>query len=170
MKHLRAILLLPGMVTVVIPGSILWLTGTDTLGLFASRTFVRFSIAIVGVLLIVLGLVLMVSTIRLFVSVGQGTLAPWNPTQRLVVQGVYRHVRNPMISGVMAILLGESLMAASLPLLGWFAVFVIVNAVYIPLVEEPGLAERFGEDYRIYQRHVPRWIPRMTPWDQPEME
>jgi protein-S-isoprenylcysteine O-methyltransferase Ste14 len=21
---------------------------------------------------------------------------PWDPTQRLVVQGVYRHVRNPM--------------------------------------------------------------------------
>lgn len=46
---------------------------------------------------------------------------------------------------------------------------VIANAVYIPLVEEPGLAQRFGEDYRIYRQYVPRWIPRMTPWDQPEI-
>jgi hypothetical protein len=46
--------------------------------------------------LVCLGLVLMVATIRLFVVVGRGTLAPWNPTKRLVVQGVYRHVRNPM--------------------------------------------------------------------------
>ena len=49
----------------------------------------------------------MVATIRLFVTVGKGTLAPWNPTQKLVVQGVYRHVRNPMISGVMFILAGR---------------------------------------------------------------
>ena len=62
------------------------------------------------------GILLMVAAIRLFVTIGKGTLAPWNPTQKLVVHGVYRHVRNPMISGVMFILLGEFLLAASLPL------------------------------------------------------
>jgi len=94
--------------------------------------------------------VLLVATIRQFVTVGKGTLAPWNPTQRLVVRGVYRHVRNPMIAGVFLVLLGEAILAASLPLLGWFAFFVIVNAVYIPLVEEPGLVKRFGGDYLAY--------------------
>jgi protein-S-isoprenylcysteine O-methyltransferase Ste14 len=106
----------------------------------------------------------MVVTIRLFVKVGQGTLAPWNPPQRLVVRGVYRHVRNPMSAGVFFILLREAVLAASFPILGWFAVFVVVNAVYIPLAEEPGLVKRFGSDYLTYTQNVPRWIPRLRPW------
>jgi protein-S-isoprenylcysteine O-methyltransferase Ste14 len=88
----------------------------------------------------------MVATIQLFVTVGKGTLARWNPTQRVVVQGVYRHVPNPMISGVFFVLIGEALLAASL-LLGWFVFFVAVNVVCIPLVEEPGLVKRFGERF-----------------------
>lgn len=119
---------------------------------------------ILGLLAIGLGLVLMVATIRLFVTVGKGTLAPWNSTQRLVVQGAYRHVRNPMIAGVFFVLLGEAVLAASLPILGWFVFFVIANAVYIPLAEEPGLVKRFGADYLLYTQNVPRWIPRLRGW------
>lgn len=163
-KHLRAILLLPGVVTVVIPGTAIYLAGVDTFGLWQSIPALRVALPILGTGFICLGLTLMVATIRLFVSVGKGTLAPWNPTERLVVQGVYRHVRNPMISGVFAILLGETLLAASLPLFCWLAVFVIGNLIYIPLAEEPGLVRRFGEEYRTYQRNVPRWIPKMASW------
>jgi protein-S-isoprenylcysteine O-methyltransferase Ste14 len=152
------------MVTGVIPGTILVLTGVDTLDLWQSNPATRVGLPVVGAILLCLGLVLMVATIRLFVTVGQGTLAPWDPTQRLVVQGVYRHVRNPMIAGVLFVLLGEAILAASLPLLGWFALAVIVNAVYIPLSEEPGLVKRFGADYLAYQQNVPRWIPRLWPW------
>jgi len=162
-KHLRAILL-PVTGAVVIPGFILWLTGPDALGLWQSAPAARVGLAILGGVLVCLGLVLMVATIRLFVTVGQGTPAPWNPPQRLVVRGVYRHVRNPMIAGVLFVVLGEAVLAASLPLLGLFALAVIVNAVYIPLSEEPGLAKRFGEEYEVYQRNVPRWIPRLRPW------
>jgi protein-S-isoprenylcysteine O-methyltransferase Ste14 len=164
-KHLRAILLLPFVVAVVIPGTILWLTGPDTLGLWQSAPATRVALPALGLLLIGLGLMLMVATIRLFVTVGQGTLAPWNPPQRLVVRGVYRHVRNPMIAGVFFVLLGEAVLAASLPLLGWFAAFVVVNAAYIPLAEEPGLAKRFGEEYLAYKQNVPRWVPRLRPWE-----
>src|SRR5262245_44470319 len=96
-KHLRAVLLLPVVVTVVIPGTILWLAGPDTLGLWQSVPATRVVLPVFGGALLCLGLVLMVATIRLFVTVGKGTLAPWDPTQRLVVRGVYRHVRNPMI-------------------------------------------------------------------------
>jgi protein-S-isoprenylcysteine O-methyltransferase Ste14 len=105
----------------------------------------------------------MVATIRLFVTVDKGTLAPWVPTQHLVVQGVYRHVRNPMISGVLFVLLGEVMITASLPLFCWFAFAGLLNAVYIPLSEEPGLVKRFGEEYQTYKRNVPRWVPRLTP-------
>jgi protein-S-isoprenylcysteine O-methyltransferase Ste14 len=166
-KHFRAVLLLPFMVTVVVPGTILFLTGLDTLALWQSSPTTRVGLLILGSVFICLGLVLMVATIRLFVTVGRGTLAPWNPTQRLVVEGVYRHVRNPMISGVFFVLLGEALLAASLPLLGWFLLFVVANAVYIPLAEEPGLVKRFGVEYEEYRRNVPRWIPRLRPWHKP---
>jgi protein-S-isoprenylcysteine O-methyltransferase Ste14 len=164
LKHLRAIILLPGMVTLVIPGTILWREGMDSYGLWQSFPASRVILPAIGVICICLGLYLMTATIRLFVMVGKGTLAPWEPTQRLVVQGVYRHVRNPMISGVILVLLGESLLTASLPLFCWFLVFVAVNAVYIPFSEEPALVNRFGEDYLTYRRNVPRWIPRWKPW------
>jgi protein-S-isoprenylcysteine O-methyltransferase Ste14 len=36
---------------------------------------------------------------------------------------------------------------------------------YIPLVEEHDLIERFGEEYKEYTQHVPRWMPRLTPWE-----
>lgn len=164
MKHLCAILLLPFMVTVVIPGVILWLTGPDTLGLWEFVPATRVGLSVVGGALVCLGLVLMFATIWLFVTVGKGTLAPWNPTQRLVVQGVYRHVRNPMISGVFFILLGEAVLTASLPILGWFAFFVVANAFYIPLAEEAGLLNRFGAEYLTYKQNVPRWIPSLREW------
>lgn len=163
-KHLRAILLLPFMVTVVIPAGLLYLTVPDTFGLWQSAPSTSILLPILGCVLICLGLVLMVATIRLFVTVGKGTLAPWSPTQRLVVQGVYRHVRNPMISGVFFILLGEAVLAASLPIFCWFVIFAVGNAIYIPLAEEPGMAKRFGSDYEDYRRNVPRWIPRLRPW------
>src|SRR5262245_48112122 len=98
----------------------------------------------------------MIATIRLFVKVGKGTLAPWEPPQSLVVQGVYQHVGSPMISGLLFVLLGESMITASLPLLRWFVIFSIINAIYIPLLEEPRLVQRFGDEYVTYKRNVPR--------------
>src|SRR5271166_3191568 len=136
-KHLRAIILLPGMVTLVIPGSMLWLAGTDSFGLWQSVPASRVVLPVIGGICICLGLLLMAATIRLFVTVGKGTLAPWEPPQRLVVQGVYRHVHNPMITGVLCVLLGESVLTASLPLFHWFLIFAIINVIYIPLLEEP---------------------------------
>jgi protein-S-isoprenylcysteine O-methyltransferase Ste14 len=164
-RHLRAIILLPGMVTLAIPGIILWRTRMDSWGLWQSVPATRIILPVVGAICICLGLVLMITTIRLFVTVGKGTLAPWEPPQRLVVQGVYRYVRNPMISGVLFVLLGESALTASVPLLRWFLTFAVINAIYIPLMEEPMLVRRFGEDYLVYKRNVPRWIPRWKPWE-----
>jgi protein-S-isoprenylcysteine O-methyltransferase Ste14 len=108
-----------------------------------------------------LGLVLVVWTVTLFAKVGHGTLAPWDPTSRLVVRGPYRHVRNPMITGVGAMLAGQALFFRSWPIAIELAVFAVVNAIYFPLVEEPGLRDRFGTDYEEYCARVPRWLPRV---------
>ncbi len=115
--------------------------------------------------LIGFGFVLFFKTVSLFAIVGQGTLAPWDPPQKLVVRGIYRHVRNPMITGVLAILLGEAILFASLSLLFWSVFFLLLNAIYIPFVEEPSLERHFGQEYAQYKKHVPRWIPRLKPWE-----
>lgn len=151
LRHLLAILLLPVMATVVVPV------------LIVSDANVGWGLPF-GAALIGIGLLLMVRTVALFARVGRGTLAPWDPTSHLVVLGPYRYVRNPMISGVLFILLGEAALLGSLPQLVWAATFFAVNAVYMPFVEEPGLARRFGEEYETYRAHVPRWLPRLRPW------
>lgn len=117
-----------------------------------------------GLLLIAVGGFIIAQTIVMFYRIGKGTLAPWHPTRRLVVSGMYAYVRNPMILGVIIVLLGEALVFASLPIL-LFAVFVfLLNTVYFIFSEEPGLEKRFGEEYHEYKRHVPRWLPRLKPW------
>ena len=70
-----------------------------------------------------------------------------------------------MISGVNLILIGESLILLSSPHVSWAAVFFVINALYIPLFEEPQLADRFGDAYERYRRHVPLLIPRLRPWE-----
>lgn len=155
-RHLRAIGLLPVTVTIVVPGLILWRTGAE---------LAPWPLATVGIALIATGFALVTWTVSLFARIGKGTLAPWDPTSRLVVVGPYRHVRNPMISGVLTVLLGEAALFGSLPLLVWFGAAFAVNAIYFPLVEEPGLRKRFGEDYEAYRAAVPRWVPRLRPWE-----
>ncbi len=156
LRHLTAIGLLPGTAAIVVPALILGTNGSH-IGWWS----------VFGVPLAVAGLLLMARTITLFARVGRGTLAPWDPTSRLVIRGPYRHVRNPMISGVMAVLLGEAVFFGSWALAVWFACFALVNAVWMPLVEEPGLEQRFGDDYRAYREAVPRWIPRLRAWTPP---
>lgn len=113
------------------------------------------------------GFALAVWTVRLFTRFGEGTPAPWDPPRKLVVRGPYRYVRNPMIVAVIVMLTAESLVFASWPLAVWMAFFFATNAVYFPLSEEKGLEKRFGEDYRLYRDNVPRWLPRLRPWQGP---
>jgi protein-S-isoprenylcysteine O-methyltransferase Ste14 len=113
--------------------------------------------------LLAVGLGLFVTSLRRFDAEGQGTLAPWDPPRRMVVRGPYRHVRNPMISGVIFVLFGEALLLRSWPHALWAAAFLGINLVYIPLVEEPQLRRRFGDAYAEYCRRVPRFVPRLRP-------
>jgi protein-S-isoprenylcysteine O-methyltransferase Ste14 len=143
--------LLPGTVAIVIPAVVVWLGGAN----------IEPVTTVIGALLIAIGLALVAWTVRLFVGVGQGTLAPWDPTSTLVVRGPYRYVRNPMITGVATILAGEALLFRSWGIVVELAIFVVVNALYFPLVEEPGLRRRFGAEYEEYRARVPRWLPRV---------
>jgi protein-S-isoprenylcysteine O-methyltransferase Ste14 len=150
------------MVTIAIPAVILAIGGTKV-GWGLDGAWAALPVA-AGVTLIGAGLALWYRTVKLFARVGEGTLAPWDPTRKLVVLGPYRYVRNPMITGVLAILAGEAALFGSAWVLAWAAAFFCVNATYFPRVEEPGLVERFGSEYEEYRRNVPRWFPRRTPW------
>jgi protein-S-isoprenylcysteine O-methyltransferase Ste14 len=155
LRHVAAIGLLPGVVAVLVPALLApWDDGPAA-----------WPLVLAGCLLMIAGVGMIAWTVALFAAVGRGTLAPWDPTERLVVRGPYRHVRNPMISGVFALLVGEAALFGSLALLTWFAVVLAVNAAYLPLVEEPGLRRRFGAGYDAYRENVPRWLPRLRPWE-----
>ena len=161
-QHLLAIIALPGTVAILVPALLL---GCFPNGLLPSPT--HWLIKAAGSGMAVLGLFVIARTISLLAIQGRGTLAPWQPASHLVVSGPYRHIRNPMISGVICLLVGEAGIFTSVPILIWALVFTLINALYIPLVEEPALMERFGQDYRIYKQYVPRWLPRLTPWHPP---
>ncbi len=152
------------MVAVVVPALLVWAYGAHFGWDLPAPASILLVIA--GLCLLGVGLWLWLQTIRLFVSVGKGTLAPWDPPRRFVVSGPYRRVRNPMISALGFVLLGEAALLGSRAVLILFAGFAITNAIYIPLVEEPGLMRRFGADYEEYRRAVRRWIPRRRPWSQ----
>ena len=120
-----------------------------------------------GLIVILVGLFVMAQTIWTFIRIGRGTLAPWSPTRKLIIGGMYAYVRNPMILGVFTVLLGETLSISSPGILIWALIFFAINTMYFILSEEPGLEKRFGEEYREYKQNVPRWIPRWKPY-QPE--
>ncbi len=160
---IKAIIVLPGTVLVFVPW-LLWrlAAGSPVAMSPAGPTQGRFWI---GLALAAAGFLLAAWTTRLFVTEGRGTPAPWAPPRKLVVRGPYRHVRNPMISGVLLMLGAESLLFGSWPVAGWTLVFFLITTVYLTRIEEPQLERRFGEDYRRYRANVPRWIPRAAAWE-----
>jgi protein-S-isoprenylcysteine O-methyltransferase Ste14 len=160
-RHLLSIALLPFTVAVLVP---LWLARNNYTYAAIGTTVSQMFLQAAGVLLLVIGLILFSASLRKFATDGEGTLAPWDPPRRLVVLGPYRYVRNPMISGVVSVLFGEALVLLSRPHFVWALIFLGVNFIYIPLLEEPGLRLRFGDSYVEYCRHVPRLIPRLRPW------
>lgn len=120
-RLVKPVLILPGTVLVFVPAIILIAT-YDT----------RFSFEFIGsdrllfwpgVVAACLGLALAFWTVSLFTKFGQGTPAPWDPPQKLVVRGPYRYVRNPMITSVLFMLTAESLLLQSWPIFLWLLTF-----------------------------------------------
>lgn len=156
---LKAVLMLPGPVVFYIPAALLWASSA-----WLGRTRLlteRWELGVLAAVCFAAGLALVFAAVRLFLTAGEGTPAPWDPPKKLVIRGPYRYVRNPMISGVFFLLAGEALLFESGLILGWLALFFLANQIYIPFVEEKQLGKRFGAPYVEYQRHVPRWLPRL---------
>ena len=99
-----------------------------------------------------------------FVVRGRGTAAPYDPPRTLVVQGLYRHVRNPMYVSAFLIVTGIGLWTGAAILFGYSLLLALSYNVFVRYYEEPRLRRVFGQPYVEYCAGVPRWWPRATPW------
>jgi protein-S-isoprenylcysteine O-methyltransferase Ste14 len=144
----------PGTVVGLIP----WLiTHWDIPG---SRTVWRID---VGALLIAVGLIPLVHAFTQFAKAG-GTPMPLAPTERLVVTGFNRYVRNPMYVGLLIAILGQALLFGNLALVLYAAVVWVATASFVRWYEEPTLVRQYGAQYEEYRRNVRAWLPRPRPW------
>ena len=150
-------MVVPGTVAGLIPW---WLTGWDVRDPWPP-------LQVVGVVLIAAGVGVLLHAFVRFVSEGIGTPAPVAPTQKLVVGGLYRYVRNPMYLAVAATIVGQGLALGQLVLLLYAAIFGAAVYAFVRLYEEPTLRRQFGEQYEEYRRAVPGWWPRRRPWRAP---
>jgi protein-S-isoprenylcysteine O-methyltransferase Ste14 len=147
----------PGVVAGVVPWALTgWEAGDAPGWLWPVR-------AAGAVLLAGCAVVLVQAFVR-FVREGRGTPAPVAPTERLVVGGLYRHVRNPMYVAVVGAILGQAALLARPVLLAYAVVAGAGMAAFVRWHEEPVLAARYGEQYAAYRRAVPGWVPRLRPW------
>lgn len=121
---------------------------------------------IVGGALIVIGASVLVHAFVKFVVEGLGTPAPIAPPSRLVVGGLYRHVRNPMYLAILTAVIGQAIAFGQLSLFVYAVGLAITFVSFVRFYEEPMLAARFGEEYETYRRAVPGWWPRLRPWNQ----
>lgn len=117
-------------------------------------------LAVVGWILIVIGVAVLLHSFLRFLREGLGTPAPVAETEHLVVGGLYRFVRNPMYLAVDAAIFGQAAVLRS----GWLLLYAVVvalgQAAFVHWHEEPRLLARYGESYEEYRRSVPAWWPR----------
>ena len=106
---------------------------------------------LVGLLLVVFGVYM--------TWVSHETIFSNEDSQSLIDWGVYGLCRHPMYLGVVLLFLGMSFATFSV------AAFLISVALFImydrfTAYEEEMLVEALGEEYRDYQRRVPKWFPK----------
>ena len=151
------LLLAPGTVAGLVPW---WISGWKFEPPLLGIAWTRWP----GVALIAAGAPALLDSFARFALQGLGTPAPVLPTDRLVVTGLYRRVRNPMYVGVVTVVLGQGLLIGSAPVLGYGVVLALIFPLFVLGYEEPTLRRSFGTEYDRFCRNVPRWIPRLRPW------
>ena len=150
LKNILFTLLVPGTVAVYIPLAIV-------------RRGARFSILLtmIGCLLLILGAAVSLWGLWCFGTIGKGTPTPIDAPKKLVIQGPYRYVRNPMYVGVLLVLLGWAMLFGSIGLLLYTFLVATGFHLFVVFYEERVLEREFGGDYRNYCERVGRWLPHI---------
>lgn len=115
---------------------------------------------IAGGILLLAGILALLDSFRRFVLHG-GTPAPVYPTRHLVITGLYRYVRNPMYVAVLVTIAGQALVLGNSTLLEYAGFIWVAFHLFVIAYEEPTLHNTYGEQYEVYCRQVPRWVPRV---------
>jgi protein-S-isoprenylcysteine O-methyltransferase Ste14 len=149
--------------TMLVPGVVAGYVPWRYLGLRRAQIDLSTPAHALGLLCVVAGAVLLGACIVEFARRGRGTLSPVDPPRQLVVQGLYKYVRNPMYLAVTTILWGEWLLVPSLALALYWLLFFAAANLFVMGYEEPYLRDRFGDSYEAYSRQVGRWIPTFKP-------
>lgn len=152
----------PGTVTVLIPWLITDWESRDLLP--ETLSWATPVLRAAGIALILAGSAVVINAFVRFVVNGLGTPAPVAPPEHLVVTGLYRHVRNPMYVGVLAVIIGEALLLGRWELLVYAAIAFACMYTFVRGYEEPQLRRQFGQEYETYRAAVPEWWPRLRPW------
>lgn len=150
-KSLGFFILAPGMVAGAIPLIFLQMGPRSDLGFFSYLALPFW----------VFGLVILLWCFWDFLVKGRGTPAPVDPPKHLVVNGLYRFLRNPMYVGVLMLIFGHFLWLGFLSLLIYAGVVFTAFSTFVLFYEEPHLRKTFGAAYEEYCKQVPRWIPRI---------
>ena len=117
-----------------------------------------------GVALLAVAVMVLIRNFARFVVEGRGTPSPVLPTERLVVGGDYRFVRNPMYLGVIGAILGQAMIFGSFALLLYALAVWATMATFVRWYEEPLLQNHYGQEYERYRQGVRAWLPRLHPW------
>src|SRR5215470_17469196 len=127
----------PGVVAGLVPW---WLTRWQVHGTLAHWVPLR----VTGLIMLIGAAIVLVHAFARFVTEGRGTPAPVAPTERLVIGGLYRYVRNPMYLAVVACITGQALALGQYALLAYAAVVWAATAAFARWYEEPALTSQFG--------------------------
>jgi protein-S-isoprenylcysteine O-methyltransferase Ste14 len=111
------------------------------------------------------GMVTLLEAFLRFALKGIGTPAPVFPTKHLVATGTYCFVRNPLYVAVVSLIIGQALLFEDIRVFVYGLCAWLMTHLFVLTYEEPTLRRTFPDEYPIFCAHVPRWIPRMTPWN-----
>jgi protein-S-isoprenylcysteine O-methyltransferase Ste14 len=112
---------------------------------------------VIAVIFIVPGIAMAIVAWRSFVQAGTN-VEPWKPSLRLVTEGIFAWMRNPMYVGLILLLAGLAIALRS----DWTLVLVLPAALILHFGvvkrEERYLTAKFGESYQTYMSKVPRYF------------
>jgi protein-S-isoprenylcysteine O-methyltransferase Ste14 len=137
---------------------VLWFqVSIDSFKIFTPILFTK----IIGGFLATCGLILMLICIKKYFMglSGLRSLVQEETYTELLITGVHRYVRHPLYSGTFLFIWGLFILFPSLSFFISNAVITIYTLIGINL-EEKKLVFDFGEQYKAYQKKVPKLIPK----------
>lgn len=112
----------------------------------------------IGVSFVLIGIINSLYSYKLFFTKGHGTPIQTEPSQKIVVDGLYKYTRNPIYLGHFLMIFGEFLLFGYFSLLIYLILFMLYTNLVIVFIEEKGLEKRFGNEYLMYKNSVPRYL------------